>query len=792
MKSQIFTITESLDQSNTQIGKYFNELNSYTSSKLQIPSGIVIPSTTIWQFFSEIKISDIWTEKLELLDPENVDVESLSLLSVPIVAAIKNSKFSENLTHELAKGYSNISKFTESFVNIKLFSNNKTVNLLKNIEVQNIKGNENIMTTIKQLLSLIFEPEVLFQLYQHQQSPFTIDLEILLQKSIQAEVTGVVYNVSPIDHDDDKVYIEAILGQVEPLLNHELIPDTFIFSKSEKKMIDSYISKQEWMQIRGTSKENSSANMKIPVSKTWQEKPKLDQKKATQLFNIVSEISVEAPSNTFQIVWALENEKFWIYTAQDLFKVERKYRESALPNISSTIDIGEIDESELDVLEPVEINYQEPEVVEPLKNIHFREEELLEKERAEKELRRKSEEIEMNRKKEVERLRKIAEAEEEQRREQERVNHSLRKGIIIKNNKVIEDGEGQVLYTYPAPISEDQKKAKEILYGSKKNEKKEEVVDNQQFEIALQKIKANQIFGILPMLQNRSSSLAKRTNQSPVPRIKTVGGATKLQEVNIVKTITKIYLNVENIQETSLEEISYCDGAQVFEEFNSSNTSTSEEVNKLAQLLSPRELLFRISLHPEIRYSASNIGSINEDLNMIKMVRNKHSSRNIHIVIPFIRTADELNIIRAYIDDYGLKQSNFLKLYISIDNIFAANNIESLLNTQIDGMIIDVEEIIRIAVGVTKDKYLAQRNTILMEYKLSETGILKLINDISVKANRDKVPMIINLSEFSPENIKEMVTETMKNKIHGILIDNKNLKVSRSIIRSIEEAAIGK
>lgn len=965
MKNIVFKLKEAAEQPISEVGHYASDIFRYATDELEVPDGLIIPSSTVWKYFSDCKLADIWSNEITKLNFNSIDISSLEILSKPIVEQILNSDFSEEIRIELSKGYSNLSSFSDSFVNIKLCYDTPAFDIDKVEKKLNIKSFDNVCLSIKQVLASLFQPEILFDFYTYQISPFTLELPILIQKSIQCEVSGLAYNISPIDHDPNRIQIEAIVGNPEPLLNHEIIPDNFVVDKDSLNIVDKFISKQEWMQIRTNSKQvNEPSNVKIPISKSWQTRPKLEEKYVLYLSQIIRTLSDNNPMASIQLQWGFESGKFWLFDIKDLLKIES--------NINQRFaSLGDVTQEEL-LQDNISNNIEviKPRTVEVFENTFFPDSDTTPKYESTPSTNIENFEVtnKINKK-------------------------PARKGIVIKNNQIVDAGDSMLKNHNPG-ITPTRDTAKSILYGEREkfthsafndsilatdfltvetkkeltqiennmqdpeisldnistdsfieeiipdvatiaeiesNDSTEEAVNNnstvvksmitedipeniddtslletdievlsheyvsggvqnevspsipdndisiqnfseitnsnltesvvnQQIEIAkapsndiqIPRIKLIQITNIysflVPFIQarrhtikrriaalnkqreaynilyNNNNSNRKRQEIEPVnenfheQNIQKFENGNSSNKINLInhtvqkqdifldtldpnssenlggkksypKTVTKIFGEVHSIAKITKENIMESDGAILMNGFSIQFEYSNDDLLNITQLYSPKNIFFKLGTHPDIKYIGSNLSSIDNDLKQIKYVKIKNL-KNLHVLIPYLKTVEEFENLREYMYNYGVKQSHTLKLFLGLDNIFIMHNIERLIESGVDGLVFDLEEILRISLGLTKDKYLEQKETILHEYKISESGIADMIETVSGLCKKRKVPFILNLTNINESNLDELSEIVVNNHSYGIQIDFSKVEKVRTFIKYFEEKQI--
>jgi pyruvate,water dikinase len=139
-----------------------------------------------------------------------------------------------------------------------------------------------------------------------------VAVEVVVQKMVQSEISGITFTVHPVTKKKDDMIIEAGYGLGEAIVGGKITPDSYVISKSKIKTIDKYISEQEMMIIR-----NANGIKETKVPKNLLEKQKLTDKQILELAVICIKIEkhYKKPQD---IEWALEKGKFYIVQSRPI------------------------------------------------------------------------------------------------------------------------------------------------------------------------------------------------------------------------------------------------------------------------------------------------------------------------------------------------------------------------------------------------------------------------------------------------------------------------------------------
>jgi len=93
----------------------------------------------------------------------------------------------------------------------------------------------------------------------------------------------------------------------------------------------------------------------------------------------------------------------------------------------------------------------------------------------------------------------------------------------------------------------------------------------------------------------------------------------------------------------------------------------------------------------------------NLELEAIKLVRNKYGYKNLHLMIPFVRTVDEMIKVKRIIASSGLSRSNSFKLWMMVEIPSNVILLEDFIATGIDGVSIGSNDLTMLILGTDRD-----------------------------------------------------------------------------------------
>ncbi|MGI6484489.1 MAG: PEP/pyruvate-binding domain-containing protein [Candidatus Dojkabacteria bacterium] len=177
----------------------------------------------------------------------------------------------------------------------------------------NVRKYDELLPSIKRIFSSMFCDDVVAYASRMNVDISDVKMAVVVQKMVQSEVAGIVYTVDPISQDNTKLNIEAVYGLGDVISLGEITPDTYLLNKRDLSTVEKHIAPQEWMKVRTMkqAKKGAQGIEKIKISKGWSHKQKLSDKDIEEISKIA--LVIEDKSNEPQNVeWVLSGGRFWV------------------------------------------------------------------------------------------------------------------------------------------------------------------------------------------------------------------------------------------------------------------------------------------------------------------------------------------------------------------------------------------------------------------------------------------------------------------------------------------------
>ena len=295
-------------------------LGEMTSAQIPVPPGFIITAGVYYDFLQRSKITDKIGALLKPLDPDNS--KQLQQISAKIKQVILDSAMPPDLAKEIGQAYIKLgrglvavrSSATAEDLPEASFAGQQSTFL-------NVQGEDNVVAAVQECWASLFEPRAIYYRTQQGFDHLKVGIAVPVQRMVASQTSGVIFTVEPVTSDTKKIIIEAIYGLGEGLVSGEVTPDLYIIDKEGMSIISKRVSRQEW-QLTGNpiaTEKNINAWQSLPAS--VQGKQKLTDDDIIRLAKLGKQIEdhYRFPQD---IEWAKENNEIYIVQTRPVTTVK--------------------------------------------------------------------------------------------------------------------------------------------------------------------------------------------------------------------------------------------------------------------------------------------------------------------------------------------------------------------------------------------------------------------------------------------------------------------------------------
>lgn len=167
------------------------------------------------------------------------------------------------------------------------------------------------------------------------------------------------------------------------------------------------------------------------------------------------------------------------------------------------------------------------------------------------------------------------------------------------------------------------------------------------------------------------------------------------------------------------------------------------------------------------------------ELEAIKIVREKYDLKNLWLMLPFVRTIDELKQVKELIEDEGLKRSHDFRLWMMVEIPSNVILIDRFIDIGIDGVSIGSNDLTQLTLGIDRDSPLLAE-----EFDERNEAVLELIQRV-IKAARLK-GITSSVCGQAPSVYPDFTEFLIKNGITSVSVNPDKVTETKRLIASLE------
>lgn len=300
MYTKLFSETSKND--GAIVGGKSANLGEMTQAGFPVPPGFSVTSQAYYDFLEENDLNQPIREILKPLDVE--DSEALQKACRKIRTLIEGKPTPEPIKQAILEAYHQMgqnplvavrSSATAEDLPEASFAGQQQTFL-------NISGDDELIKAVKGCWSSLFTARATYYREQKGFDHFKVAVAVPVQQMVQSDVSGVMFTIDPLTNDSEIITVEAVYGLGEGIVSGSITPDQYRINKESLEIIDKKIAKQKKM---------ISQKGETDVSPEWGKKQKLSD----QLIIEVAEQGLKLENHydfPQDVEWAVEDDQVFI------------------------------------------------------------------------------------------------------------------------------------------------------------------------------------------------------------------------------------------------------------------------------------------------------------------------------------------------------------------------------------------------------------------------------------------------------------------------------------------------
>ncbi|GIW69981.1 MAG: phosphoenolpyruvate synthase [Patescibacteria group bacterium] len=294
-------------------------LGEMVNAKIPVPDGFIVTAGAYFDFINSTSLKEKIVHELSGLDVENS--KKLQEASKRIKTAIMAADMPEDLVRQIKDCYHKLCGENDRYVAVRSSATAEDLPDASFAGQQetylNVKGWAKVVEKVQKCWASLFEARAIFYRQTNKYSHLKVGIAVPIQLMVQSDYSGIMFTVNPLTNNQDEVSIEAAYGLGQPVVSGEITPDQYIVNKKTGKISSRYIAKQTWqLTLAG----------KTPISKKFQDVQKLSNKQIVELAEIGMRIEKHY-GRPQDIEYGIEDGKIYIVQSRPVTTLKQKTTE---------------------------------------------------------------------------------------------------------------------------------------------------------------------------------------------------------------------------------------------------------------------------------------------------------------------------------------------------------------------------------------------------------------------------------------------------------------------------------
>jgi pyruvate,water dikinase len=287
-------------------------LGEMTRASIPVPPGFIVTADTYFRFIQLNGLEPVIRKELFGLDVHNSKL--LNERAGNIRRHILGARMPAHTADEIRAAYRELgegpvavrSSATAEDLPEASFAGQQSTFL-------NVVGADNVVRAVQACWASLFEARAVFYREEAGYDHMKVGVAVPVQRMVQSEISGVMFTVEPVTSDRSRITIEAVYGLGEGIVSGELSPDLYMVDKESLQIISKAVSPQKRMIVRrpDTDGRYESANTWVPVPEEMWERQKLTDAEIRELARLGRAVE-EHYRRPQDIEWAYEEGRLYL------------------------------------------------------------------------------------------------------------------------------------------------------------------------------------------------------------------------------------------------------------------------------------------------------------------------------------------------------------------------------------------------------------------------------------------------------------------------------------------------
>ena len=250
----ILTLRESGHWSGPVVGGKGSALAKITQAGLNVPEAFAITVEAYREFINQPAVSEAFRTTLPRLNNTS-DPTVLEETANALRASLLNVSLPPRISDEITHAYSQLSTPSDAPVAVRSSATAEDSPEAsfagQHDSFLYVRGVANVLKAVRECWASLWTTRAISYRRRQGIEPEKVLMAVVVQRMVEAEVSGVLFSVNPVTGDDSQIVVNAVYGLGDTLVSGEATPDQWVLSKQTGEILESSIADKRSMSVQG-------------------------------------------------------------------------------------------------------------------------------------------------------------------------------------------------------------------------------------------------------------------------------------------------------------------------------------------------------------------------------------------------------------------------------------------------------------------------------------------------------------------------------------------------------------
>jgi len=291
-------------------------LGEMTQAGLPVPPGFTVTTPAYRRFTEATGILDQIKELLQDLDVD----DNTALLSTAEAAksVVVEAKIPKDVAKLIADAYKELCQQEGEELYVAVRSSATAEDTAEasfagmNETFLNVHGEKDVVESVKKCWASLYGARVIFYRVKRGFDSWGMEMGVIIQKMADADKAGVAFTQNPATGAPNELIIEAAFGLADPVVAGEISPDYYLVDKSNLSILDLQVKLKKFMRVR-----RDGQTVDIDLSDEEGNRQVLTEDEIRDVAKVCRDIENHYGMGQ-DIEWAIEDDKLYIIQSRPI------------------------------------------------------------------------------------------------------------------------------------------------------------------------------------------------------------------------------------------------------------------------------------------------------------------------------------------------------------------------------------------------------------------------------------------------------------------------------------------